>query len=183
MDAHTAEQHLLDTFEISEVRLNEADTAVAFLGQTEGRGTWSLKHNLSILARHEGKIVGAALFFDAATGRPSLEVAVKLEPNDTDDERPEQLANLLVDKALLKLHAARCGRFAIRVAGKTNPGRFWQHASWLGKNKPQPRQTPAEEISTDDPAETVAPTDTTADTDNPTETNPVDQPQTVQAEG
>lgn len=140
MDNTIPEHQILSTFDISEVRLGEVDTAVAFAGGApQSRSAYALKHNFSIIARFRSRIIGAALYFDAGLGRPNLEVRLDHNiPNEqlTNEQRDtlRQLASVLVDKALLKLHSAGVTRFAITAAGRTDPGQFWADTNWLAKH-------------------------------------------------
>ncbi|MEQ9460620.1 MAG: hypothetical protein RIG82_06695 [Phycisphaeraceae bacterium] len=170
MAAPVTEELVLTRFDVSEVRMTEVDAAIAFSGGPgEGRSGWSLHHNLSVLARFEGKIIGAALFFDGNVGRPILDVCVGRgkggQESEDQVELLRRLAGVLVDKALLKLNSDGRSRFSVRVGGRTDPGRFWSDASWISRQTESPEptlddsQTQAPKATSTPPADDTPPVD------------------------
>ncbi|QDU70220.1 hypothetical protein [Mucisphaera calidilacus] len=187
MDNPVTEQRILAAFDVSEVRLNEVDTAIAFAGgAAEHHAAWALRHHFSVLARFNKRIVGAALYFDTGMGKPSLEVRLQHGTPDSElsDEQRDvlrRLASVLVDKALLKLHSAGIVRFAITAAGRTDPGRFWADTNWLGQHHHQPATDHDPGIiedlfTSDEPAESVKPQADDADQQESTPTDETDTP-------
>lgn len=115
-------------YQYREIRKADIPEALAFAkAQGIDIAEYDLRHNLSLLVKAEGEVVGAALCVESDPGHHRVHLSA------TAAEGSEDLARQLADRALRKLQADGIG--ATRLTGSEADAEavLWQQTNWLDR--------------------------------------------------